>query len=84
MTNSQTLRLEAAIADRRMRVGTRITLGLGMLLIYLNSHAGVRGLGWEVLGWAGAGMIVLSFPSQVYDIYFRYKRNKLPRKTFNG
>jgi hypothetical protein len=70
------MRVIAIGTNRWTRFVTRLTLGLGILLVSGSSHHSTTV--WEVGGAIGFGLIVLSLPIQGYDLYLRSLHGKRP------
>lgn len=79
MTKSRIVRVASVVGSRWGRLVTRLTLGVGIILVSEGAHHhGATSSVWELGAAVGFGLIVLSLPVQGYDLYLRYRRNKLP------
>jgi hypothetical protein len=81
MIRSRIARAAVVMTRYRVRLVTRMTLGIGILMVVESDrHTAMHSpLVWAIVGAIGVGVIVASLPTQVYDLYLRYQRNKQPR-----
>jgi hypothetical protein len=65
-------RASAIVGGRRARAVFVVTLGLGILAIVLSDKHSHHSTFWGIIGVVGFVLVIVSLPSQFYDMRRRY------------